>query len=197
MCPLCKVDLIFFQRMKTLFVLTVETIQFVFMPTASCTVYYAAAPGGISFISIIFIISGLITAFNYTMKSNILITESTLVKVKGQTGAKRVFLMAFRIGVADCEALSRNTIIHLFSLFVPLVHNRVEISYSGIRPSTSWLIHRILESSFSCFLHLVHLQIKQCKYHLCISPALFINLKKYITKKGWECFSTIRFDLRR
>lgn len=70
-----------------LFVVTVETLPFVFMPTASCIVYYAAVPGGISFISIIFIISTLITAFNYIMKSNILITESTLSKEKGQIGA--------------------------------------------------------------------------------------------------------------
>lgn len=66
--------------------------MFVLMPTAACIVYYAAAPGGISFISIIFIISTLIVAFNYMMKSNMLVTESSLSEEKGQIGAKSVFL---------------------------------------------------------------------------------------------------------
>lgn len=89
----------------------VESIQFACMPTVSCTACYAAVPGGNAFISIIFIISRLIIAFHYNMKSNVLIIGRTQSNEKVKLWSKGFSVTAVRMinGVSVLKAAESST----------------------------------------------------------------------------------------
>ena len=65
--------------------------------------------------------------------------------------------------------------------------NRFQFSYSGMKPSTFWLIHRILESSFPCLLYLVHNGVCVC-VRVCVCVCTTNTLQLNIIFRSFSFF---------